>query len=88
MFETGTDLTYRTAAAELAAGAAKIAAGARRVDLAKLEHFDSSALAVLLDWKRVAASAGGALAIEQAPPGLKSLAHAYGVDSLLFPAAD
>lgn len=84
MFETGIDLTYRTAAAELATGAARIAEGARRLDLAKLERFDSSALAVLLEWKRITTSAGEALAIEHVPPGLRSLAHAYGIDTLLF----
>ncbi len=87
MFETGATLTFDTAKAVLEAGLARIAAGATRVDCAPLERFDSSALAVLLAWRRAAQARRIDLTITQLPAGLVSLAEAYGVTSLLAGAA-
>jgi phospholipid transport system transporter-binding protein len=83
MFETGGTLTFDTATAVLAAGLARIEAGATRVDCAPLERFDSSALAVLLAWRRAARARRVELQISHLPAGLVSLAEAYGVSSLL-----
>lgn len=83
MFETGATLTFETAKAVLEAGLARIAAGATRVDCAPLERFDSSALAVLLAWRRAAQARRAELMITHLPPGLASLAEAYGVTSLI-----
>jgi phospholipid transport system transporter-binding protein len=87
MFEIGATLTFETAKAVLDAGLARIAAGATRVDCAPLERFDSSALAVLLAWRRAAQARGTDLMITHLPPGLASLAEAYGITSLVTASA-
>lgn len=86
-FEPGATLTHATASAAYQAGLARIAAGASRVDCAPLAQFDSSALAVLLGWRRAAAERGAALEVVNLPAQLASLAAAYGVDTLLTDAA-
>jgi phospholipid transport system transporter-binding protein len=55
------------------------------VDASALQHFDSSALAVLLECQRQAQAWGRAFSIRQAPPKLAALAKLYGVDALLMP---
>ncbi|TDV05657.1 STAS domain-containing protein [Paraburkholderia caballeronis] len=82
-FETGATLTHASAKAALAAGLARIAAGATGVDCTPLKQFDSSALAVLIAWQRAARAHGQSLDVVNLPPALASLAHAYGVDPLL-----
>ncbi|MGF6648859.1 STAS domain-containing protein [Paraburkholderia sp. GAS82] len=82
-FETGTTLTHASAKAALAAGLQRIAAGANGVDCAPLAQFDSSALAVLIAWQRAAQAHGAALEIVNLPAGLASLAHVYGVDTII-----
>jgi phospholipid transport system transporter-binding protein len=82
-FETGTTLTHASAKAALAAGLQRIAAGANGVDCAPLAQFDSSALAVLIAWQRAAQARGAALEIVNLPAGLASLAHVYGVDTII-----
>ncbi len=82
-FETGATLTHATATAVYQAGLARIAAGASRVDCAPLAQFDSSALAVLLGWRRAAVERGATLEIINLPAQLASLAAAYGIDTLL-----
>ncbi len=57
------------------------------IDAAGLERFDTSLLAVLLECRRLAQSAGRAFAVRQVPPKLAALAALYGVDALLFEAA-
>jgi phospholipid transport system transporter-binding protein len=54
------------------------------VDASPLQHFDTSALAVLLECQRLAQSWGKGFAVRQAPPKLAALAKLYGVDALLF----
>lgn len=56
------------------------------VDASNLRHFDSSALAVLLDCQRAAEGSGKAFSVRRAPAKLFALAHLYGVDTLLMPA--
>ncbi|MFM0739086.1 STAS domain-containing protein [Paraburkholderia xenovorans] len=82
-FESGATLTHESAKAALAAGLQRIAAGANSVDCAPLTQFDSSALAVLLAWERAAQARGVQFEIVNLPAGLASLAHAYGVDTLI-----
>jgi len=86
-FECGATLTHASAKAALAAGLQRIAAGAGGVDCAPLTQFDSAALAVLLAWARASAARGLKFEIVNLPAGLASLARAYGVDTLLAPAA-
>ena len=74
-----------------AAGAARMLAQALRassqrhavVDASALEHFDSSALAVLLDTRRDALALGMTFAVAAMPARLRALASMYGVQSLL-----
>lgn len=54
------------------------------VDAGPLQHFDSSALAVLLEIDRLAQAWGRRFAIRSAPPKLAALAKLYGVDALLL----
>ncbi len=53
------------------------------VDLAALEPADSAALAVMVALSRRAAVSGTRLQFTSIPPGLRALAHVYGVDDLL-----
>ena len=53
------------------------------VDGSDLKHFDSSALAVLLECQRMARANGRAFAVQHLPPKLTELARLYGVDGLL-----
>jgi phospholipid transport system transporter-binding protein len=82
-FSAGTTLTHASAKAALAAGVASIEAGATGVDCAPLAEFDSSALAVLLAWRRAANARGIVFEIANLPAGLASLAQVYGIDALL-----
>ncbi|MEO5736102.1 MAG: STAS domain-containing protein [Variovorax sp.] len=56
------------------------------VDASALTQFDSSAIAVLLECRREASSAGRGFAVKGLPPRLRELATLYGVAGLL-PAA-
>lgn len=73
-----------SAKAALTVGLERIEGGASRVDCAPLVEFDSAALAVLLAWQRAAQARGRSLDIVNLPPGLASLAGAYGIDALLL----
>jgi phospholipid transport system transporter-binding protein len=53
------------------------------VDGGELAHFDSSALAVLLELQRRAAASGRLLRVERMPARLAELAGLYGVGGLL-----
>ncbi|MCL2297021.1 MAG: STAS domain-containing protein [Proteobacteria bacterium] len=53
------------------------------IDLSELNEADSAALAVFLSLVRRAESEGKTLQFEAAPEALRTLAHVYGVDSLL-----
>ncbi|MGN6315301.1 STAS domain-containing protein [Trinickia sp.] len=81
-FAVGATLTLASASTALAAGLARIDAGATAVDCAPLGQFDSSALAVLLAWRRAARAKGRPLEILNVPAGLASLAQVYGIDAL------
>ncbi len=81
-FATGATLTHASATSALAAGLARIEAGATVIDCAQLTQFDSSALAVLLAWRRTGEARGTVLQIVNVPAGLASLAQVYGIDAL------
>jgi phospholipid transport system transporter-binding protein len=53
------------------------------VDGSALTHFDSSALAVLLECQRMARQRGRAFTVQSLPQRLTDLARLYGVDGLL-----
>ncbi|MDP9046225.1 MAG: STAS domain-containing protein [Pseudomonadota bacterium] len=55
------------------------------VDASNLRHFDSAALAVLLDLQRAAEGSGKPFMVRRPPAKLFALAHLYGVDTLLMP---
>ena len=52
-------------------------------DASALLHFDSSALAVLLECRREALALGKSFAVTQLHPRLRALAALYGVGELL-----
>jgi phospholipid transport system transporter-binding protein len=54
------------------------------VDAGPLQHFDSAALAVLLEIDRLAEAWGRQFSIRSAPAKLAALAKLYGVDALLL----
>lgn len=76
-------LTVINAKAALDQGLAAIQAGQTVFDLGTVKTADSSAVAVLLAWKRAARKAGVALSYVNLPASLQSLAALYGVDAFL-----
>ena len=60
--------------------------GAVVVDAASLQRFDSSALAVLLEFRRISVTRGKGFDIRGLSPRLIDLARLYGVAELLLPA--
>jgi phospholipid transport system transporter-binding protein len=54
-----------------------------QVDATPLQHFDSSALAVLLALRRACADVGKPMVVQGLPGGLRDLAMLYGVEELL-----
>ena len=56
------------------------------VDGERLQRFDSSSLAVLLELRRECAKAGKMFAVHKLPARLRDLAALYGIDALLKPA--
>ena len=53
------------------------------IDASALQHFDSSALAVLLECRRMAEATGRVVQVVDAPPKLAQLASLYGLDDVL-----
>ena len=78
-------LTFDQAAAALAALPADGSACA--IDAGALREFASSALALLLQARRLAQAAGHGFEVRAAPPKLRQLAQLYGVHELLGLAA-
>jgi phospholipid transport system transporter-binding protein len=54
------------------------------VDASNLQHFDSAALAVLLDCQRAADTSGKRFTLRHVPPKLAALAALYGLDVVLM----
>jgi phospholipid transport system transporter-binding protein len=78
------DLTLEHAARLLQRGSDEIANGVRVVDLAQAGKVDSSAVSLLLAWRRRARAAGFSLEYRNVPESLMSLAKLYGVGELLL----
>jgi len=57
------------------------------VDATALTHFDSSALAVLIEFRRASLARGKGFEIRGLAPRLVDLAGLYGVEELLVPQA-
>ena len=53
------------------------------IDASALTAFDSSALAVLLECRRLAAASGRRIELRHAPQKLNQLARLYGLDDIL-----
>ncbi|MBC7802620.1 MAG: STAS domain-containing protein [Candidatus Parcubacteria bacterium] len=82
MFVSGA-LTLANAAEALREGSAELTQGVHTVDLSEVGELDSSALALLLAWLRVAKRLGSDLAFANLPQGLTTIARLYGVAELL-----
>lgn len=84
------ELTHRQASAclrMLVQGLPSQTGPAVQVDAASLKNFDSSALAVLLEFRRASVALGKQFEIRGLSPRLVDLARLYGVDALLLPVA-
>jgi phospholipid transport system transporter-binding protein len=81
------DIGMANAAEVAALGRAAIDRGDVDFDLSGVARCDSSAVAVLLEWQRVARERGLVLTVSGLPAGLTSLAGVYGVGDLLPEAA-
>ena len=88
MLSLPAELTHVQANACLAQLAAGVKAEGAVVALnaESLQRFDSSALAVLLEFQRVCASLGKTLAVQGLPRQLLALATLYGIEGLLHSA--
>jgi phospholipid transport system transporter-binding protein len=88
MLKLPATLTQAQAGACLATQLAALRAQAGdtvRVDASQLNQFDSSALAVLLEFRREAQALGKGFAVQGLPPRLANLAVLYGVEALIPP---
>lgn len=83
MFRPPARLTFAEASRTFAAGLQAIAAGQADVDFGGVTAVDSSAVALLLAWRRAAAARGKPLRFHHLPAGLLSLAALYGATGLL-----
>lgn len=77
------ELTMATAAQWIERGRAVARAEDLVVDLSGVTAADSSALALLFDWIRIARVSGHRVRQAGMPAGMRSLAALYGVDELL-----
>lgn len=57
------------------------------IDFANISGVDSSAVALLLEWRRQAQARGKTLTFVNLPPNLLALAKLYGVSELIDPSA-
>jgi phospholipid transport system transporter-binding protein len=76
-------LTMDCVANVLSASAEAPLPGTGIVDLSRIEAVDSAGVALLLAWKRRAATEGKPMTFSHIPPSLASLAQLYGVGDLL-----
>ncbi|HYC44759.1 MAG TPA: STAS domain-containing protein [Burkholderiales bacterium] len=76
-------VTMRNVTAVLAESAVKITGPHVVVDLSGVTDVDSSAVSLLLEWRREAARAGRRVEFENVPPNLRTLAELYGVSDLV-----
>lgn len=76
-------MTLGTASALVGLGKDAIGRAVDVFDLSEVTEADSSALAVVFDWVRVAGAQGKKLVLVNIPQNLLSLAAVYGVGDLL-----
>ena len=76
-------ITVDNVEALLGEGNERFTAAQVTVDLAAVTDVDSSALSLLLEWKREAGRKGRAIRFLNQPANLKSLAELYGVTQLI-----
>ena len=67
----------------LEAGRSALQPGEQVFDLGQVDDADSSAVAVMLGWLRVASRSRSTLKFAHIPAGVRSLAELYGVTELL-----
>jgi phospholipid transport system transporter-binding protein len=67
----------------LAQGAERLNRPSMTVDLSGVTEVDSSALSLLLEWRRAAERSGRTIRYRNLPASLKSLAELYGITELL-----
>ena len=60
-----------------------VGAGNLYIDASALTDFDTAALALLLEGRRLAQAGGAGFEVQGAPPKLVELARLYGVDGVL-----
>lgn len=84
-----TELTHRQASAcvRMLVQGLPSQGEAVQVDAASLEHFDTSALAVLLEFRRASLALGKRFEVRGLSPRLLDLAELYGVSGLIQPAS-
>jgi len=70
-------------AIETSIGQGSVEKGAFVVDASALRGFDTAAIAVLLESRRLAQTAGRAFSVRAAPAAMVTLSGLYGVDGLL-----
>jgi phospholipid transport system transporter-binding protein len=68
---------------QLRAALAQASGATFKVDASAMAEFDTSALAVLLEGRRIARQRGIGFEVEAPPPKLRQLAALYGVQELL-----
>jgi len=85
MYRFNAPITMGNASASLADCVKAIDGGETDLELAALEHSDSSAVAVLLAAARHAGLNGKRLRLVEMPRAVASLAKLYGVDTMLAP---
>lgn len=76
-------VTADNVVALLAQGAQQFTGPSVTVDLSGVTEVDSSALSLLLEWRRDAARNGREIRFRNLPASLKSLAELYGITELL-----
>ena len=76
-------VTAESVVALLVQGAQRFTAPSVTVDLSGVTEVDSSALSLLLEWRREAARNGREIRFRNLPASMKSLAELYGITELL-----
>lgn len=77
------ELTLQAASAALHEGEQALAQGVAVFDLAGVTQVDSSALSLLLSWRRKAAEHSQSVSFRNVPESLHSLARLYGLSDLI-----
>mgnify|MGYP000530027177 FL=1 len=76
-------MTMANARDLLEAGRAALQPGEQIFDFSRVSAADSSAIAVMLGWLRVADHSRSTVKFARVPPGVRSLAELYGISELL-----